>query len=114
LHDALVSGGWLSDRDFLSGYAAAQVLPGPLFSVAAYFGASGAPHGMPVFGAAVSVLCLFLPGMLMAVAGRSMWNRGAHLPRARAVLAGVNAGAVGILAAALYDPVLTGAMTVFG
>jgi len=58
------------------------------------------------------VLCIFLPGMLLAVAGQYVWSHGARLPRVRAALAGVNAGAVGILAAALYNPVLTGALSV--
>jgi chromate transporter len=112
LHDALVPSGWISDSDFLSGYGAAQALPGPLFSVAAYLGAQSAPNGTPLLGASIAVLCIFLPGMLLAVAGRYVWNHGARLPRVRAALAGVNAGAVGILAAALYNPVLTGAMSV--
>lgn len=110
LHDALVPAGWMLNDDFLSGYGAAQVLPGPLFSVAAYFGAKSAPGGAAVLGACVATLCIFLPGMLLAVAGRTVWNQGAKLPRVRAALAGINAGAVGILAAALYDPVLTGAL----
>lgn len=113
LRDALVPGGWISDSAFLSGYGAAQALPGPLFSVAAYLGAVAAPQGMAAAGAGVAVLCIFLPGMLLAVAGQYLWNRGARVPRARAALAGVNAGAVGILAAALYNPVLTGALAAF-
>jgi chromate transporter len=112
LHDALVPAGWISDADFLSGYGAAQALPGPLFSVAAYLGAVGEPNGSAVLGAAIAVLCIFLPGMLLAVAGRAVWSHGARVPRVRAALAGVNAGAVGILAAALYNPVLIGAMAV--
>jgi chromate transporter len=112
LHDALVPTGWISDSDFLSGYGAAQALPGPLFAVAAYLGAQSAPNGTPALGASIAVLCIFLPGMLLAVAGRYVWNHGARLPRVRAALAGVNAGAVGILAAALYNPVLTGALSV--
>ena len=110
LHDALVPAGWMSGDDFLSGYGAAQVLPGPLFSVAAYFGAKSAPGGAAALGAGVAVVCIFLPGLLLAAAGRAVWNQGARLPRVRAALAGVNAGAVGILAAALYNPVLTGAL----
>jgi chromate transporter len=110
LHDSLVPGGWMSDSAFLSGYGAAQVMPGPLFSVAAYLGAASAPPGMAVLWAGVAVLCLFLPGMLLAIAGQSLWVHGARVPGAPAALAGVNAGAVGILAAALYNPVLTGAM----
>jgi chromate transporter len=110
LHDALVPPGWISERDFLSGYGAAQALPGPLFSVSAYFGAVSAPPGMAALGAGVAVLCIFFPGLMLAVAGRSLWHRLARAPKARAALAGVNAGAVGILAAALYNPVLTGAL----
>jgi chromate transporter len=110
LHDALVPASWISGDDFLSGYGAAQVLPGPLFSVAAYFGAKSAPGGAAALGAGIAVLCIFLPGLLLAAAGRAIWNQAAVLPRVRAALAGVNAGAVGILAAALYDPVLTGAV----
>jgi chromate transporter len=110
LHDALVPAGWISNDDFLSGYGAAQVLPGPLFSVAAYFGAKSAPGAAAVLGASVAVVCIFLPGLLLATAGRAVWNQGARVPRVRAALAGVNAGAVGILAAALYNPVLTGAV----
>jgi chromate transporter len=112
LHDTLVPEGWISDSAFLSGYGAAQVMPGPLFSVAAYLGAMSAPPGMAAPGAMVAVLCLFLPGMLLAIAGQSLWIYGGRVPRAQAALAGVNAGAVGILAAALYNPVLTGAMAV--
>ena len=111
LHDALVPSGWISDSDFLSGYGVAQALPGPLFSVAAYLGAQSSPNGSPLLGASIAVLCIFLPGMLLAVAGRYMWNDIARVPRVRAALDGVNAGAVGILAAALYNPVLTGAMS---
>ncbi|MGC1524170.1 MAG: chromate efflux transporter [Steroidobacteraceae bacterium] len=111
LHDALVPAGWMSNYDFLSGYGAAQVLPGPLFSVAAYFGAKSAPGGAALLGACIATLCLFLPGLLLAIAGRAVWNQGARLPRVRAALKGVNAAAVGILAAALYNPVLTGALS---
>ena len=110
LHDSLAPAGWISDSDFLSGYGAAQILPGPLFSVAAYLGAQCAPGGAAALGSAIAVLCIFLPGLLLAAAGRAIWGGIAQLPHLRAALAGVNAGAVGILAAALYDPVLTGAM----
>lgn len=110
LHDSLAPAGWISDSDFLSSYGAAQVLPGPLFSVAAYLGAQCAPGGAAALSAGIAVLCIFLPGLLLAAAGRALWSRVAQYPRLRAALAGVNAGAVGILAAALYNPVLTGAL----
>jgi chromate transporter len=111
LHDALVPAGWISDDVFLNGYGAAQLLPGPLFSVAAYLGAESAPHGA-ILGASIAVLCIFLPGMLLAAGGQAAWQHAARVPRVRAALAGVNAGAVGILAAALYTPVLTSALAV--
>jgi chromate transporter len=110
LHDALVPVGWISDDAFLNGYGAAQLLPGPLFSVAAYLGAECAPRGTAMLGAGIAVVSIFLPGMLLAVGGRAAWSHVAGSGRVRAALAGVNAGAVGILAAALYDPVLTGAL----
>jgi chromate transporter len=113
LRESLVPLGFISDADFLSGYGAAQMLPGPLFSVAAYLGAKSAPPGSGALGAGVGVVCIFLPGMLLAAAGRTLWHRGARAPRARAAFAGVNAGAVGILAAALYNPVWLSAVAIF-
>jgi len=114
LRDALVPSGWLGDGAFLSGYGAAQALPGPLFTFAAYLGAAIAPHGS---GAGVSALWstvalafIFLPGMLIALAGLPLWNWIGHHPTARGALAGVNAAVVGVLGAALYNPIWTGAV----
>jgi len=107
LREALVPGGWISDDAFLAGYGAAQALPGPLFTLAAYLGAACAPAGAAAFWAAAALLCIFLPGLLLAVAGLALWAQLAKVPAARAALAGVNAVVVGILAAALYRPVLT-------
>jgi len=105
LRDALVPGGWISDDRFLTGYGLAQALPGPLFTLAAYLGgASDAVHA-PGAGAAVALVSIFLPGLLACVAGVALWGRLARRARARASLAGINAAVVGILAAALYDPV---------
>lgn len=113
LHDALVPG-WLPDAGFLSGYGAAQAVPGPLFTYAAYLGALIAPHGSGLGTSAlwstVALIFLFLPGMLVALAGLSLWNWvGAH-PAARGALAGVNAAVVGVLGAALYTPIWTSAI----
>jgi chromate transporter len=105
LRQELVPGGWISDSSFLSGYALAQGLPGPLFTVAAYLGAASAPAHPGAAWAALSVLAIFMPGLLLAAGGVSLWNRLARVPGASAVLAGINASVVGILAAALYDPV---------
>ncbi len=105
LRQELVPGGWLSDSDFLSGYALAQGLPGPLFTVAAYLGAASAPEHQSAAWSVLAVLAIFLPGLLLATGGVSLWNILANVPSASAALAGVNASVVGILAAALYDPV---------
>jgi chromate transporter len=105
LRAALVPGGWVSDDVFLTGYGAAQAMPGPLFTFAAYLGAAAAPSGSVGLWAAAAVICIFLPGLLLAVGGLVLWRYAARLPRAGAALAGVNAAVVGILGAALYDPV---------
>ncbi|HEY6922200.1 MAG TPA: chromate efflux transporter [Steroidobacteraceae bacterium] len=105
LRQELVPGGWLSDSGFLSGYALAQGLPGPLFTVAAYLGAVSAPVHQAAAWSVVAILAIFLPGLLLAAGGVSLWSRIAAIRGAAAALAGVNAAVVGILAAALYDPV---------
>ncbi len=105
LRESLVPEAWISDNVFLGGYGAAQALPGPLFTFAAFLGASAAPGGAALVWAIGAVLAIFLPGLLIAVAGSAMWRRAAQLPRAGGALAGVNAAVVGILGAALYNPV---------
>ena len=112
LHDALVPG-WLSDDAFLAGYGGAQALPGPLFAIAAYLGVVAVPaHG--VLAGIVALCALFLPGLLLALAGQRLLGHLSHSRRAPALLAGVNAAVVGILAAAWYDPVCTGSLHDFG
>jgi chromate transporter len=105
LRDALVPGGWVSDGVFLTGYGFAQALPGPLFTLAAYLGAVCAPAHLRVLWAAVALAAIFLPGLLLALAGASLLKRFARIPHTLPVLAGINAAVVGILAAAFYDPV---------
>jgi len=105
LRQELVPDGWLSDSDFLTGYALAQGLPGPLFTVAAYLGAASAPEHRAAVWSLLAVLAIFLPGLLLATGGVSLWSSLAKGPSASSALAGVNAAVVGILAAALYDPV---------
>jgi len=113
LRDALVPG-WLSDGAFLSGYGAAQAVPGPLFTFAAYLGAIIAPHGSgpgaAALWSAVALFFIFLPGMLLALAGLPLWTWVGHHPTARGALAGVNAAVVGVLGAALYNPIWTSAI----
>jgi chromate transporter len=105
LHDALVPAGWLRDDQFLSGYGAAQALPGPLFCFSAYLGALLAPAGAALPWAFVALVALFLPGLLLALAAIPVWAWLGRHARARAGLAGLNAVVVGVLAAALIDPV---------
>lgn len=114
LRDALVPAGWLSDNTFLAGYGAAQAVPGPLFTFAAYLGVLVAPHGSSLgeslLWSSVALVFLFLPGMLVALAGLPLWNWIGHHPTARGGLAGVNAAVVGVLGAALYNPIWTSAI----
>ena len=103
LRDALVPPGWLTDDSFLTGYGLAQAVPGPLFTVSAYLGAVAA-HPAPL-GAGIALVCIFLPGLLLAVAGRALWDWLARHERARRAITGINAAVVGVLAAAFYKPV---------
>lgn len=105
LQDALVQGHWLSDEEFLAGYGFAQAMPGPLFTVAAYLGAASAPTHAALPWAALALLAIFLPGLLVSFAGLSFSTRLASIPGALAMLAGVNAAVVGVLGAALYNPI---------
>ncbi|MEO8667090.1 MAG: chromate efflux transporter [Bauldia sp.] len=109
LDQAVVATGWVPAADFLAGYGAAQAVPGPLFSFAAFLGAVGPPpNGWP--GAILALFAIFLPGLLLVLGALPYWEAVRRMARARAALAGVNAAVVGILAAALYDPLWTGAV----
>jgi len=112
LEQSLVATGWMSADTFLLGYGAAQAIPGPLFSLAGYLGAALNTTAPSLLVAGVATLAVFAPGFLLLVAVLPVWSRVCTLPRAGALLAGVNAAVVGVLAAALYDPVFTSA--VFG
>jgi chromate transporter len=105
LRDALVPQGWLSDNSFLAGYGVAQAIPGPLFTFSAYLGAVVAPGAGALLWSAVALLFIFLPGLLIALAGLPVWLWLGHHPAARAALAGINAAVVGVLGAALYNPI---------
>ena len=110
LEASVVPAGLLTPADFLAGYGAAQAVPGPLFSIAAYLGAflPGAWQGWP--GAALLLCTIFLPGFLVLAAALPFWSALRGRAGLQAALAGVNAGVVGLLLAALYDPVWTGAV----
>ena len=105
LEEAVVAPGWIGTDEFLAGYGAAQAVPGPMFSLAAFLGArlEGAQGG--AVGAGLSVLAIFVPGFLLAAGALPFWRRIASRAGAVSALAGVNAAVVGLLAAALYDPV---------
>ena len=105
LRDALVPQGWLSDNTFLAGYGVAQAIPGPLFTFSAYLGAVVAPGGAALLWSGIALIFIFLPGVLIALAGLPVWLWLGHHPAARAALAGINAAVVGVLGAALYNPI---------
>jgi chromate transporter len=104
LRDDVVTPGWISSNSFLTGYGAAQAVPGPLFTVSAYLGSAlnGPPNGL--LGATIALVGIFLPGMLILTGAIPFWDRFRMRTDAQAVMRGVNAAVVGILAAALYDP----------
>ncbi|MFG1430578.1 chromate efflux transporter [Xanthobacter sp. V2C-8] len=110
LQAAVVAPGWVSPETFLAGYGLAQAVPGPLFTFAAYLGAimGPAPHG--IAGAALALVAVFLPGLLLVTGMLPFWDGLRARPAAQAAMRGTNAAVVGILGAALYDPVWTGAV----
>ncbi len=110
LQQAVVAPGWVSQDNFLAGYGAAQAIPGPLFTFAAYLGAiaSTAPNGL--WGVAIALFAIFLPGMLALLATLPFWNVVRTRPLAQAAMRGANAAVVGLLGVALYDPVWTSAV----
>jgi chromate transporter len=110
LQQALVPTGWLSGDRFLAGYGFAQAMPGPLFTLAAYLGAASAPSQQSLLWALIALIAIFLPGLLLATTGSSLLGRIADSTAANALLAGINAAVVGLLAAALYNPVWVSAV----
>ncbi|GAB5469724.1 MAG: chromate efflux transporter [Rhodospirillales bacterium] len=105
LEASVVTPGWVDQADFLAGYGAAQAVPGPLFTFAAYLGAVMGPEPSGVAGAAIALVAIFLPSFLLVFAALPFWQVLRQRPGAQAVLKGVNAAVVGLLLAALYDPV---------
>jgi chromate transporter len=105
LRVALVPPAWLSDSSFLAGYGVAQAIPGPLFTFSAYLGAAMTTTGDELPWACVALVFMFLPGLLIALAGLPVWLWLGHHPAVRAALAGINAAVVGVLGAALYNPI---------
>lgn len=105
LNDVVVPPGWVSNQDFLAGYGAAQALPGPLFTFAAYLGAVANGPVSGVLGAAIALAAVFVPSLLLVVFLLPRWRRVSANGKAAAALMGVNASVVGFLAAAMYEHV---------
>ncbi|KZN47225.1 chromate efflux transporter [Pseudoalteromonas luteoviolacea] len=99
----------LSQDAFLTGYAAAQAVPGPMFTFATYIGYELMPSN-PLTGALVATLAVFLPGFLLLLAVLKNWQALAKMPRVAGALSGVNAAVVGLLVAALYQPIFISAV----
>jgi chromate transporter len=110
LQAGVVPGGWVTNDSFLAGYGAAQAVPGPLFSFAAYLGAvMPSPLG-GWMGGFVLLAAIFLPGFLLVVGALPFWEALRQFGGVQKAMAGVGAAVVGVLAAALYDPVWTSAI----
>ncbi len=110
LQATVVPSGAVSNSDFLAGYGAAQAVPGPLFTFAAYLGAMmEAPIARWANGL-VFLLAIFVPAFLLVAGALPFWDALRQRDAIQSAMAGVNAGVVGILLAALYDPVWTSAI----
>jgi chromate transporter len=107
LSKAFVTPGWVSEDAFLAGYGAAQAVPGPLFTFAAYLGAVVTPGPQGIAGAALGLAGIFLPGLLVLLGALPFWDVFRQRAGAQAIMRGVNAAVVGLLGAALYNPLWT-------
>jgi chromate transporter len=111
LQTAVVDTGWVDQGSFLSGYGAAQAVPGPLFTFAAYLGTVLTVEPSGVLGAVIALVGIFLPGFLLLVGVLPFWDALRGRVAVRSVMRGANAAVVGILAAALYNPIFITAVT---
>jgi chromate transporter len=111
LQAAVVPPGWVSNESFLAGYGAAQAVPGPLFTFAAYLGAVMGPAPNGWLGAGICLVGIFLPSFFLVIGAMPFWEDLRRGAAAQAALAGVNAAVVGLLLAALYRPVWTTGIT---
>jgi chromate transporter len=110
LQAEVVAPGWVANEDFLAGYGAAQAVPGPLFTFSAYLGAVMEPEPNGFLGGLLALGAIFLPAFLLAIGPLPFWDALRAKPAFQSVLRGINAAVVGILLAALYDPVWTSAI----
>ncbi|MGA8610316.1 MAG: chromate efflux transporter [Xanthobacteraceae bacterium] len=111
LQAAVVPPGWVSNDAFLAGYGAAQAVPGPLFTFSAYLGTVMGPAPNGWIGAILCLIAMFLPAFLLVIGPLPFWDELRRRPRTQAALRGVNAAVVGLLLAALYNPVWTSGIT---
>jgi chromate transporter len=107
LNEAVVGPGWVSQQAFLAGYGAAQAVPGPLFTFSAYLGAIEHPSPNGVAGAGIALVAIFLPSFLLLGTALPLWSAARERKEIQAAVAGIGAAVVGLLAAALWDPVLS-------
>jgi chromate transporter len=114
LEAEVVPPGWIGEGDFLAGYGAAQAVPGPLFTFGAYLGAAMGPEPNGIPGALLCLVAIFLPGMLLVSGALPFWDGFRADRRAQAAMRGTNAAVVGVLGAALYDPVWVSAIVAPG
>jgi chromate transporter len=110
LQAEVVPPGWVDEATFTAGYGAAQAVPGPLFTFAGYLGASIASMPAPWVGGSLALGAVFLPSYLLVVATLPFWDMVRRHAGFRRALMGINAAVVGLLLAALYDPVWTSAI----
>ncbi len=105
LQSEVVENGWTTTEQFITGYGASQAIPGPLFTFSAYLGSvmNVGPGG--IGGALIALIAIFLPSFLLVFAILPFWDRLSRVRQFRAGLIGINAAVVGVLAAALFDPV---------
>ncbi len=112
LQSEVVPAGWVSNDQFIAGYAAAQAVPGPLFTFSAYLGAISKPAPNGWLGGLIALVAIFLPSFLFVIGILPFWNRLRAIEAFQAALRGINAAVVGILLAALYQPIWTTAIHV--
>lgn len=110
LEAEVVPPGWVTQDEFIAGYGAAQAVPGPLFTFSAYLGASMDILAPRWLGGLLALVAIFAPSFFLVAGVLPFWDRLRGAARARRALMGVNAAVVGLLLAALYDPVWTGAI----
>lgn len=110
LETAMVDHGLMSSDQFLAGYGASQAVPGPMFAFSAYLGWLLSPESNSLGFAIIALISIFLPGFLLLIGVLPLWQKISQSAKAAQAIAGMNAVVVGLLGAALYDPIFTSAI----